>query len=201
MQRLTFLLILLAFCAGAFAQPTIKTFGSGKYIIPEALTSEDIADTSASLTLPLASFFAGNDALSASSQPNVTQEATIGPCIEWASGENNHPAGTTFFIPDNLAAAHSIELLCRSTQEATTTSTTVDYEFLINGHALLDATAIDNASATLIQAATSGSTAILSLPISATESFTPGKAVTLRLWRAAGVDIFRVYAVRMRFSG
>jgi hypothetical protein len=173
---------------------------AGKYIHAEVVGDFEIADSTFHVDLPLASFLAGGEVLTATTAPNSASEYEIGPCIEWASGEDGtgYMAWTTLWLPDWIVAAsmESVELLCRSTEEATTTSTVVDFDFLINGDAVIDATAIDNATATLVMPATSGCTAILTLPITSAAPWSGGQVATFRLWRESGSDTFRVYAVR-----
>ncbi len=199
----------VAFVLGLLLTISTLTWGqvapkvwAGKYLYPNIVDSGDIADVSRSLDLPLASFYAGDVLLTATTQPNATLEAGIGPCIEWASGENGatYAVSTTFWVHEDCVAAHSVMLLCRSTQSATATDTAFDYDFFVNGHAAIDATATNNAAVALVQPATSGCTAIVSLPISPQDGLSPGRVVTLRLWRTTGQGTLRVFAVRFQYT-
>ena len=193
--------ILLTLSTLSWGQIAPKVW-AGKYLYPNIVDAGDIADVSRSIELPLAAFYAGDTLLSATTQPNATLEVPIGPCIEWASGENGttYAVSTTFWVHEDLIAAHSVMLLCRSTQSATATDTTLDYDLFVNGHAAIDATATNNAAVALAQPATSGCTATVSLPISPQDGLSPGRVVTLRLWRTAGQGTLRVFAARFQYT-
>ncbi len=185
--------------AQVYAPPTPKVYAE-QFIVPDALGDEDIADSSFAVQLPLLGFSVGNEPVGATTVPNATREDAIALCIEWASGENGtgYAAETEFWLPDWIESATEVQLLCRSTEAATSTSTAIDYDFLVHGAGTWDATAIDNATATLVQSATSGTLAVLGLPVDASETFTGGSLVRFRMWRSAGADTFRVYGARFR---